>query len=71
MESEKCKDYVMQTKSQVKEGTYYICLILQKQTYQNNMEPEGTSQQESGGVQSFLEMENLGIRSFQKTNTNK
>jgi len=28
------------------------------------MEPEGTSQQESGGVRSFPGMENVGVRSF-------
>jgi len=42
-----------------------------KQTYWNNMEPEGTSQQESGVFQSFPEMENVGIWSFQKMNINK
>jgi len=36
----------------------------EKQTYRNNMEPEGTSQQESGGVRSFPEMENIGNPEF-------
>ena len=36
----------------------------EKQTYQNNMEPKGTSQQESRGVRSFLEMENIGNPEF-------
>jgi len=32
------------------------------------MEPEGTSQQESSRIQSFPEMENIRIWSFQKSN---
>jgi len=35
-----------------------------KQTYWNNMEPKGTSQQESGGVWSFPEIENIGNPQF-------
>ena len=56
-------DYLLQTSSQVKEITYYICPISQKQKYRNNMEPKGTSQQESGGVWSFLKwkMSEFGV----------
>ena len=65
------KNYLLQTNSQVKGIHSTYVKYHEKQTYQNNMEPEGTSQQESRGVQSILEMENIGIQSFQKTNINK
>ena len=57
-------------KSQLKEGEegiFYITNIT-KQIYQNNIEPRGTSQQESSGIWSFLEMENIRVQSFWKLN---
>jgi len=71
VESEKCERLFTTDKFTSEGSTYYICQISQKQTYQNNMEPGGTSQQESGGVWSFLEMESIRIQSFRKTNINK
>ena len=64
MESEKCENYLLRTSSQVKGVHSTYVEYHKKRTYRNNMEPEGTSQQESGGVWSFLEMEKVGVRSF-------
>ena len=53
------KTILLQTSSQVKGVHSTYVEYHEKQTYWNNMEPEGTSQQGSRGVWSFPEMENI------------